>query len=71
MQLEKEIFRPEDVAELRRALSRLRQIIRLDRHVDFAFEATAQADQTGRMRREQFLVDSRFVMKSVEVRRGD
>ena len=68
---QKEILRAEDVAKFRHALARFGQIVRLDRHVDFALEATAQSDQTGRMRREQFLVDPRFVMESVEVRRGN
>ena len=40
-------------------------------HVDFAREATAQTDQAVGMRREQFLVDPRPVMESVEMRRGN
>ena len=43
----------------------------MDRHVDLAFEATAQPDQTGRMFRKDFLVDPRLVMKSIEMRGGD
>ena len=69
--LEEEILRAEDVAKFRHALPRLGQIVRLDRHVDLALEATAQADQSRRMRREQLLVDPRLVMKSVEMRGGD
>ena len=64
---QKEILRAEDVAKFRHALPRLGQIVRLDRHVDLALEAAAQSDQAARMRREQFLVDPRFVMEPVEV----
>ena len=41
----------------------------LNGDVDFARETTAQADQTVGMRRQQFLVDARPIMKSVEMRR--
>ena len=69
--LEKEILRAQDVAELRHALPGLGEIVGLDRHVDLALETAAQPDQAARMFREQFLIDSRFVMEPVEVRRGN
>ena len=68
---EEEIFRAENVAKFRHALPRLLEIVRLDRHVDLAFEATAQPDQSSRARSEKFLVDPRLVMKTVEVRGRD
>src|SRR5947209_3345499 len=64
---QEKIFRAQDVAKLGDALARLGQVVRLDRHVDFAFEAAAQPDQTGRMLGEKLLVNSRLVMKSVEM----
>ena len=45
VQLDEEIFRAQDVAILRCGLSCLADVIRLDRRIDFARQATAQADQ--------------------------
>ena len=64
--LEKEIFRAENVAKLRRALARLRHVVGLDRHIDLALETRAHPNQPLGMRGEQFLVDPRLV---VEIRR--
>ena len=44
VQLEEEIFRTENIAEIGRALARLRHVVGLDRHVDLAFEAGAHSD---------------------------
>src|ERR1700681_4501909 len=71
MHFEEEIVRPEDVTKFRYALLRPGQIVRLDRHIDFALEATAQPDQTGRVCREKASIDPRFVIESIEVRRGN
>ncbi len=69
--LEEKIVRTEDVAKFSRALPRLREIVRLDRHVDLAFEAAAQPDQSGGMFRQEFLIDPRLVVEAVEVRDRD
>ena len=69
--LHKEILRAQNVAKFRHALPRLGQVVRLDRHVDFALEATAQSDQTARVGRKQFLVDPRLIMEAVEVGGGN
>jgi len=52
-------------------LRRFGEVVRLDGHVDLALETTAQANQTGRVFRQQFLVDPRLVMEPVEVRDRD
>ena len=44
---QEEILGAKDIAKFGRALAGLGQIVRLDRQVDFALEATAQSDQTG------------------------
>ena len=71
MHFQEEIVRAKDVTKFRHALLRPGQIVRLDRHIDFALEATAQSDQTGRMCREKTSVDPRFVIESIKVRRGN
>ena len=50
--LEEKILRAENVAEPGDALPRLGEIVRLDRHVDLALEASAQSDEAGGMFRE-------------------
>ncbi len=68
VQLEKEIFRPQNVAKGRRAGSRFVELIGLDRHVDLALETGAHPDQSLAMRREQLAIDPRFVMHPLEMR---
>ena len=69
VQLEEEILRAEDVAKGRRALPRLVELIRLDRHVDLTLKTRAHPDQTLGVRGEQLLVDPRLVMHPFEMRR--
>ncbi len=71
MELNIEVFRPENIAVGPREFLRLGQIVLDDRGVDFALEAAAQPDQPLRVLREQFLVDARLVIHAVEVRDGD
>ena len=71
VQFQEEILRAQDVAKFRRALARLRHVIGLDSHVNLALEAATHPDQSCRMRGEEFLVDARFVVKAVQVRRRD
>ena len=47
VQFEEKIIRAENIAKFGHALTRLRKLIRLDRHIDLAFQAAAQPDQPG------------------------
>ncbi len=67
LHLEKEIAGAEDVAIGRGGLHRLGVLLGADAGRDLALEAAAEADESGRMRREQVLVDARLVVEALGV----
>ena len=68
VQLDEKVLRAQDVSILRRSLSCLGDVVRLDCRINFARQATAQSDQSLGMRRQEFLVDPGRIMKTVEMR---
>ena len=65
---DEEIFPAENVAIFCRGRGGDVDFVGLQRGIHFAGEATAQADQSRGMCGEKLLVDSRAIMKAVEVR---
>ena len=63
LHLEKEIAGAKDVAIGRRGLHRLGVLLGTDARRDLALEAAAEADEPGRMRRKELLVDARLVVE--------
>ena len=64
-----EILGAKNVAVLAGALFRLLQIVRLNRGIDFAREATTQPDQPCGMRRQKLFIDPGHIMKAIQMRR--
>ena len=68
VQFQEEIFCAEDIPIFGGALFCFLDVVCLNRAVDFACKTAAQSDQTLRARRQHLLVDSRRVMKSIQMR---
>ena len=65
VQFDEKIPRPENVAIFRGQILRFFDVVGLKSAVDLTRETTAQADQPVGMRRQQFLVDARPIIKTI------
>src|SRR6185503_13590384 len=63
LHLEEEVVLPKNVAQPRRGLERRTRLLHLERAGDLTLETAAQPDQSGRVLREQLLVDARPVVE--------
>ena len=70
VQFHEEIFRAENIAIFHGALFCFLDVVRLNCAVDFPRKTAAQPDQTFRARGQHLLVDSRRVMKPIQMRCG-
>ena len=70
LHLQKEVVGAEDVPIRRRRIDRPLLLLRADPGGDLTLEAAAQANEAGRMLREQLLVDARLVVEAFRVPRG-
>ena len=70
LHLEEEVVLAENVAQPRRRLECGARLLHFERARDLALEAAAQADQSGRMLGQQFLVDARPVVEPFGVAGG-
>ncbi len=71
MELKVKVFPAEDVHEFAGRFLGLVQVSRLDCHIDFTFQAGAHPDQAGTVFRQQLFVDTRLIVKTLQVRGGD
>src|SRR2546430_10775587 len=71
VQFDKKVLRPENVSIIGGTLFCFFNVVCLNRAVDFPRETSAQSNQTGGPLCEQLFIDSRSVMKAIQMRCGD
>src|SRR2546430_4089680 len=71
VQFDKKVLRPENVSIIGGTLFCFFNVVCLNRAVDFPRETSAQSNQTGGPLCEQLFIDSRGVMKAIQMRCGD
>src|SRR5437868_13912226 len=71
VEFDEEILFAENIAILRGGCGGFLNVVRLDRGVHFSRQTAAEANQSRRVLREQLFVDSRPVVKTIEMRGSD